>query len=255
MIRFNHYQQGVFFTSANVAVGKIYSVSGSISSYFHLKEANEDLLDRNLALRQEVTRLEDALRNKQIDAAELLSIKDAPLTEYKIYKANVINNSIDKPDNYITIDKGELDGIRPKMGVVGVNGIVGIVYMTSPHYSIVISLLNSKSSINCKILGSDYFGHLQWDYVDSRYSYLEDLPRHAAFELGDTVVTSGYSNVFPGKIIVGTVDDISDSKDGASYVLKVRLATDFGKLNSVRILARTGQEEQEELEEKATMAQ
>ena len=109
-------------------------------------------------------------------------------------------------------------------------------------------MLNSKSSISCKIVGSEYFGYLKWEYGDSRFAYLKDLPRHAEFNLGDTVVTSGYSTVFPAGVMVGTVDDMSDSHDGLSYLLKIKLATDFGKVSNVRVIARTGQEEQKVLE-------
>jgi len=252
LFRFNHYQQGVFFTSANAVTGKVYELSGGVSSYFHLKSTNEALLDRNLALEQQITQLEKALKVYHTDSLEIVSIKNTPLTDIEIFKADVINNSLTKADNYITIDKGEKDGIRPEMGVVDANGVVGIVYMTSGHYSVVISLLNSKSNISCKILGSDYFGYLKWEHGDSRYAYLKDLPRHAAFNLGDTVVTSGYSTVFPAGVMVGTVDDMSDSHDGLSYLLKVKLATDFGKVSTVRILSRSGQQEQHELEKKAT---
>lgn len=251
LFRFNHYQQGVFFTSANVVSGKVYEVSGGVSSYFHLKSINEALLDRNLALEQQITQLENALNEYHADSLEMVSIRNTPLTDYEIFKANVINNSLTNADNYITIDKGTKDGIRPEMGVVDANGVVGIVYMTSSSYSVVISLLNSKSNISCKIQGSDYFGYLKWEHGDSRFAYLKDLPRHAAFNLGDTVITSGYSAVFPAGVMVGTVDDMSDSNDGLSYLLKVKLATDFGKVNNVRILSRTGQEEQRELEKKA----
>jgi rod shape-determining protein MreC len=249
---FNHYQQGVFFTSANVVTGKAYELSGGVSSYFHLKSANEALLDRNIALEQQITQLERALKEYRIDSQEIVSIRNTPLADYKIFKANVINNSLTNADNYITIDKGEEDGIRPEMGVVDANGVVGIVYMTSAHYSIVISLLNSKSNISCKILGYDYFGYLKWEHGDSKYAYLKDLPRHAPFNLGDTVVTSGYSTVFPAGAIVGTVDDMSDSHDGLSYLLKVKLATDFGRVSTVRVLSKSGQQEQHELEKKAT---
>lgn len=252
LFRFNHYQQGVFFTSANVVTGKVYELSGGITSYFHLRSTNEALLDRNMALEQQVNQLEKTLRQYHLDSLEVVSIKNAPLTDVEIFKANVINNSLTSADNYITLDKGEQDGILPEMGVVDANGVVGIVYMTSQYYSVVISLLNSKSNISCKILGSDYFGYLKWEHGDSRYAYLKDLPRHAAFNLGDTVVTSGYSTVFPAGVMVGTVDDMSDSHDGLSYLLKVKLATDFGKVNAVRILSRTGQQEQLELEKKAT---
>lgn len=249
---FNHYQQSVFFSSANVVTGKVLDVSGGITSYFHLKSVNEDLLDRNMQLEQQINNLEKALMAYQVDSSQLSSIKNIPSTDYKLFKARVINNSLNQVDNYITLNKGAKDGIRPEMGVVDGNGVVGIVYETSSHYSVVISVLNSKSSISCKIVGSEYFGYLKWEHGDSQYAYLKDLPRHAEFNLGDTVVTSGYSTVFPEGIVVGTVDDMSDSNDGLSYLLKVKLATNFGKVSDVRVIAKTGQEEQKELEQKST---
>ena len=112
----------------------------------------------------------------------------------------------------------------------------------------VISLLNSKSSISCKVVGSDYFGYLKWQGRDVQYAYLKDLPRHAEFNLGDTVVTSGYSSIFPEGIMVGTVDDIQDSHDGLSYLLKIKLATDMGQVQAVRVVERIGQVEQMALE-------
>lgn len=248
LFRFNNYQQSVFFTSANVVAGKVYEVSGSISSYFHLKSINEDLLDRNMMLERQITNLENILRERQVDSVTMNSIRSLEQEDYRIFKAHVIRNSLSRVDNYITLDKGASAGIRPEMGVVDGNGVVGIVYKTSPSYSLVISVLNSKSSISCKIVGSEYFGYLKWEYGDSRYAYLKDLPRHAEFNLGDTVVTSGYSTVFPAGVMVGTVDDMSDSNDGLSYLLKIKLATDFGKLGNVRVISRTGQDEQKELE-------
>lgn len=252
LFRFNHYQQSVFFSSANVVAGKVYEVSGGIASYFHLKTVNEDLLDRNMVLEHQVSSLENALLALGTDSTEVSSVRNLPPTEYSIYKARVINNSLNLVDNYITLNKGSRDGIRSEMGVVDGNGVVGIVYETSPHYSVVISILNSKSSISCKIVGSEYFGYLKWEHGDSQYAYLKDLPRHAEFNLGDTVVTSGYSTVFPEGVMVGTVDDMSDSNDGLSYLLKVKLATDFGKISDVRVISRTGREEQKELEHKST---
>ena len=252
LFRFNNYPQSVYFTSANVVTGKVYEVSGSVSSYFHLKSVNEDLLDRNMLLEQQIANLENALRERQVDSVIVNSIRNLDNKDYQIFKAHVIRNSLNQADNYITLDKGSSSGIRPEMGVVDGNGVVGIVYKTSPNYSLVISVLNSKSSISCKIVGSEYFGYLKWEHGDSRYAYLKDLPRHAEFNLGDTVVTSGYSTVFPAGVMVGTVDDMSDSNDGLSYLLKIKLATDFGKLGDVRVIARTGQMEQQELENMST---
>ncbi|WP_431433504.1 rod shape-determining protein MreC [Bacteroides hominis] len=251
LFRFNHYQHSVYFSSANVVAGKVYEVSGGITSYFHLKSVNEDLLDRIMELEQQNSNLENALVKHLSDSTELNSIRNLSDTDYEIFKARVINNSLNLVDNYITLNRGSKDGIRPEMGVVDGNGVVGIVYETSSHYSRVISVLNSKSSISCKIVGSEYFGYLKWEYGDSRYAYLKDLPRHAEFNLGDTVVTSGYSTVFPEGIMIGTVDDMADSNDGLSYLLKVKLATDFGKVSEVRVIARTGQREQKELEQKS----
>ncbi len=250
LFRFNHYQGSVFFTSGNKVVGKVYEISGGISSYFHLKAVNEDLLDKNIFLEQQVVALQKKLYNLKIDSAAVTQIGDSALSAYQVIKANVINNSLNRIDNYITLDKGSADGVRSEMGVVTGNGVVGIVYMTSPHYSIAISVLNSKSSINCKIKGSDYFGYLKWKGGSSQYAYVKDLPRHAKFALGDTVVTNGYSSVFPSGIMVGTVDDMSDSHDGLSYLLRVKLATDFGKIDAVRIISRHTFREQRELEKK-----
>ena len=252
LFRFNNYQQSVYFTSANTVVGAVYEVSGGISSYFHLKSVNEDLLDRNMLLEEQINNLEKALKERQLDSIAVNSIRKMPQKDYQLFKARVIKNSLNLADNYITLDKGASSGIHSEMGVVDGNGIVGIVYETSPSFSVVISVLNSKSNISCKIVGSDYFGYLKWEHGDSRYAYLKDLPRHAEFNLGDTVVTSGFSTVFPEGIMVGTVDDMSDSHDGLSYLLKIKLATDFGKLSDVRVIARNGQQEQKELENKTT---
>ncbi len=249
LFRFNHYQQSVFFTSANSAAGKVYEWSGAVTSYFHLKSVNEDLLDRNMLLEQRVAQLEKYLLDQGADSIKLNSLDHMAAGDYRIFKANVIKNSLMMADNYITLDAGEEAGIRPDMGVVDANGVVGIVYKTSAHYSLVLPLLNSKSSISCKIVGSDYFGYLKWEGGDSRFAYLKDLPRHAEFNLGDTVVTSGYSAVFPAGVMVGTVDDMQDSHDGLSYLLKIKLATDFGKVSNVRVIARSGQEEQKKLED------
>ena len=248
LFRFNRYQQSVFFTSVNAVVGKVYEASGGVTSYFHLKDVNEDLLDRNMYLEQRVAALEKALREETQDTVRLNSLDTYVHSDYEIFRGNVIKNTLNRADNYITLDCGEKAGIRPEMGVVDANGVVGIVYKTSAHYSLVISLLNSKSNISCKIVGSDYFGYLKWEGTDSRYAYLKDLPRHAEFSLGDTVVTSGYSAVFPEGVLVGTVEDMQDSHDGLSYLLKIKLATDFGKLTNVRVVARDGRDEQRTLE-------
>ena len=250
LFRFNNYQGSAFFTSSNQVAGMAYEAANNVTGYFHLKSINDDLVQKNMELELQMEHLRKALMELTSDSTGLERMKSDALKGYDIYRANVINNSLTHVDNYITIDKGENDGIRSEMGVINGNGVVGIVYHTSANYSVVIPILNSKSSISCKIKQSDYFGFLKWEGGSSRYATVKDMPRHSLFSLGDTIVTSGHSAVFPGGIPIGTVEDISDSHDGLSYLLKVKLFTDFGRLNDVRVIAQKGQEEQLELEQR-----
>ena len=250
LFRFNNYQGSAFFTSSNQVAGMVYEAANNVTGYFHLKSINDDLVQKNVELELQMERLRSALMELTSDSTGLERMKSDALKGYDIYRANVINNSLTHVDNYITLDKGENDGIRSEMGVINGSGVVGIVYHTSSNYSVVIPILNSKSSISCKIKRSDYFGFLKWDGGSSEYATVKDMPRHSLFSLGDTIVTSGHSAVFPGGIPIGTVEDMSDSHDGLSYLLKVKLFTDFGRLNDVRVIAQKGQEEQLELEQK-----
>ena len=250
LFRFNNYQGSVFFTSSNYMAGAVYETANSVTGYFHLKSINDDLAQKNVELELQMERLLEKLTELSHDSSGIERMRKESLSGYDIFKAKVVNNTLTHADNYITLDKGEKDGIRSEMGVVDGNGVVGIVYMTSDHYSVVIPVLNSKSSISCKIKNSDYFGFLKWDGGASNYATVKDMPRHSLFSLGDTIVTSGHSAVFPSGIPVGTVEDISDSHDGLSYLLKVRLFTDFGKLNDVRVIAKKTQEEQLRLEKR-----
>ena len=250
LFRFNNYQGSVFFTSSNYMAGAVYETANSVTGYFHLKSINDDLAQKNVELELQMERLLEKLTELTHDSTGIERMRKESLSGYNIFKAKVVNNTLTHADNYITLDKGEKDGIRSEMGVVDGNGVVGIVYMTSDHYSIVIPVLNSKTSISCKIKNSDYFGFLKWDGGASNYALVKDMPRHSLFSLGDTIVTSGHSAVFPSGIPVGTVEDMSDSHDGLSYSLKVKLFTDFGKLNDVRVIAKKTQEEQLRLEKR-----
>ncbi|WP_018109544.1 rod shape-determining protein MreC [Bacteroides propionicifaciens] len=236
IFKYNNYQHSVYLTSANTATGKMYEWKSTVTSYFHLKSINEDLLDRNIELEKKIANLQATIREEYSLEEDHRLLDDVVTSKYKFFKAHVVQNSLNSANNFITLDKGSLDGIRPEMGVIDGNGVVGIVYKTSPHYSWVMSLLNTKSNISCKIAGNNYFGNLTWEYGDVGYAYLRDLPRHATFSLGDTIVTSGFSAIFPEGILVGTIDDMSDIDDGFSFYLKVKLSVDFGKLDGVRVI-------------------
>ena len=150
----------------------------------------------------------------------------------------MVSNTIDQHDNVITIDRGEADGVERDMGVACGNGVVGVVFLTSAHYAVVIPVLNVTSSrISCAIRGRGYFGYLQWYGGDPAVAYVEDIPRHARFKCGDWVETSGYSAIFPPGILVGKIEKIYNSADGLSYRLKVRLSTDFACLRDVTVIS------------------
>lgn len=249
LFRFNGYQGSVFFSSANRLSGAVYEVAHKVTGYFNLKRINTDLVQQNVELEIQMEQLREAYKRLIVDTTVITQIERDALIDYEFIKANVINNNIVYTNNYLTIDRGEADGVYREMGVVGGNGVVGIVYKTSAHYAVIIPILNAKSSISCKIKRSDYFGFLKWTGGSPVYAFIKDMPRHSIFELGDTIVTSGHSAIFPPGIPVGTVDDIGDSHDGLSYLLRVKLFIDFSCLSEVRVLSKKNGLEQKELEE------
>ncbi len=248
LFHFNNYQGSAFFTSANYVAGNVYKAEEQLTGYFHLKSINQELVQQNIELALQLEAYRDKLYELSEDTAEIERMKQDALQQYAIIKGKVINNSINHSDNYITINKGELDGVRSEMGVVSGNGVVGIVYLTSKHFSVIIPILNSKSNISCKIKNNEYFGVMTWEGGSSQYALINDMPRHAEFSVGDTIVTSGHSAVFPRGLPIGTVHNINDSHDGLSYQLKIKLFTDFAKLHDIRIISKNGNNEQQELE-------
>ncbi len=244
----NPYQRHVYMTSASRVSATVYDAAHSVTGYFHLRSINDDLQRRNAQLESEVI----ALRSK-VDALELEASADSlvvvePLKQYDFILAPVINNSITHPYNYITIAKGEADGVKPEMGVVDQNGVVGVVNVTGNRYSRIISLLNPDFRLSCKLKGSDVFGSLVWDGKSPREALLEELPKHTVFEPGDTIITSGYSAVFPEGIPVGIVKGNEHNADDNFFTLRVELLTDFSKLSTVRLVVSNDRDEIKKIE-------
>ena len=237
LFQFNSYQGSVWFSTANVAAGKIYAWNSEIESFFSLTKVNEELTQRNIYLEHQVTQLSNRISKLTDDGSFLHSNQLQLLANYKLIPAKVVTNETNKRDNLITIDKGAADGIKKDMGVVSGTGVVGIIYMTSPHYSIVIPVLSSQSNISCTIEKRGYFGYLHWNGGPSSLAYVDDIPRHAKFRRGDNIVTSGYSSIFPEGIMVGKVGYVFNSADGLSYRVQVHLSTDFGRLRDVCVIA------------------
>jgi len=243
LFQYNSYQGSVWFSSANVVSGKVYEWSSEVESFFSLTKVNEELTQRNTYLEHQVAQLSEKLSSSTGDSAFLHSSQVQMLAQYKLIPAKVITNEISKRDNLITIDKGEADGVFKDMGVVSGTGIVGIVFMTSTHYSIVIPVLSSQSNISCTIKNRGYFGYLHWNGGPCSLAYMDDVPRHAHFRRGDDVVTSGYSSIFPEGIMVGKVGYVFNSADGLSYRVQVKLSTDFGRLRDVCVIADSAMKE------------
>jgi putative cell shape-determining protein mreC len=235
LFRYNSYQGSVWFSSANAVTGKVYEWDSAVESYFSLSGVNSQLTQRNAFLEQQVRMLDDSIarltRSQEAAVTRLSSM--APFQGCRLIPAKVVANMVNRYDNLITIDKGSADGVKRDMGVVCGMGVVGIVYLVSEHYSIVIPALNSHSNISCTIQRRGYFGYLRWRGGSSQLAYLEDVPRHAHFKLGDNVVTSGYSSVFPPGVMVGKVLHVFNSADGLSYRVQVKLSTDFARLRDV----------------------
>ncbi|MDR3268446.1 MAG: rod shape-determining protein MreC [Tannerella sp.] len=248
----NAYQRNVFLGSANSAVGYVSSVSSYVLSYTRLREENKRLFERNGLLEMEILELAqqlDILKSNQLAYDHVMP--DSIAEDYHYITASVVNNSVTRLSNYITIDKGAEDGIEPDMGVVSVWGVVGIVSTVKAHFSVIIPLLNPKSKLSCKLYGGDFYGSLSWDGRDMRYAYLEELPNHVEFHEGDTVITSGFSAIFPAGIWVGTVVETDKTREHNFYSLKVKLATDFQRLRSVRVMKNHYQEERLAVEREA----
>lgn len=255
LYRNNAYQRNIMLSSANVLTAEFSSVAGFVKSYMDLRDANKQLLERNGQLEIELLDLQDELEMLKADSVTFSGYVVDSLEKkefsYDFIIASVVNNSVNRLLNYITIDKGRADGVSPDMGVVSEEGVVGVVSTVSDHFSVVIPLLNPKSRLSCKVLGSSHFGTLAWDKSDPNYASLSDLPKHVEFEIGDLVVTSGYSAIFPAGIIVGTVVDYKKLHDDNFYSLKILLATDFKSLKNVRIIKNFSQEERLQLEKEA----
>ena len=236
LFTYNNYQGSIWMSSANAVSGKVYEVNAGVEQYFSLTDINEQLTKRNLYLEQRVQDLSSQIAAKTGDSA-LMKLENYQLMKkFNLIPAKVVSNSIDKRDNLITIDKGEVDGVRKDMGVACGYGVVGIVFMTGRHYSVVMPILNSNSSISCTINKRGYFGYLHWTGGNSRVAFMDEVPRHAHFNLYDKVVTSGYSSVFPPGIEIGKIIHVYNSSDGLSYRCMVELSTNFAKLRDVSVI-------------------
>lgn len=248
LFKYNNYQGSVYFTTANRVTGSIYSCASHVVSYLHLGTENRYLESENERLRREVLALRKHLRRTDSVSAQAMEHVAAL---YDVVPAQVVSSTLHRSNNLITIDKGTKDGIRPEMGVVCSRGVVGIVYLTSHNYSVVIPLLNISSQISCRLKHSDFFGTMQWRRGDPTLSYVTGIPKYAKAKRGDVIETNGYSDIFPEGLPVGKVLKVGNAPDGLTYELTVRLSTDFMTLRNVSVITNYTKPERKLLEQQA----
>ncbi|MCH5241026.1 MAG: rod shape-determining protein MreC [Muribaculaceae bacterium] len=235
LFTYNAYHSSIYFSSANAVSSSVYGASSEITGYFNLREINRDLEENNARLENEVLNLRHQLAELNTLISDSLEFDNSKV-RYDYVPATVINNNVRHPKNYFSINRGSNDGIRVGQGVVDHNGVVGIVNVTGKNTARVISLLNETQRFSVKIKNTDYIGSLSWKGGDPSVAYMEEVPRHTKYQVGDTVVTSGYSLSFPANIPVGVIMNRIKGADDNFFILKVRLTPNFKSLGTVRVI-------------------
>lgn len=234
LVRSSQPHQSIYLSSANAIGGVVYGTASEITDYFGLLSVNERLQESNAKLQNEVLNLRNEIAQYRTLVQDTIEMWTQ--NRFNYIGASVINNSTRHPRNYFTIDRGSDDGVRPGMGIVDQSGIVGIVDVAGKHTSRAISVLNQTQHFSAKIKETPYVGSLTWRGGDPSIAYLEEVPRHAKYHIGDTVTTSGFSTTFPEGIDIGTIIGRVKTHDDTFYVLKIKLASNFKALGTVRII-------------------
>ncbi len=228
IVRQSNFHQAAYFNASGDLVGRVYQSFDKVSSYLSLKQKNESLAQEN-ALLQEVI-----ANNNYRKQDTGIHITDSMARAFHLISAKVISNSVNKMNNYIIINKGSAQGIEKKMGVFSDKGIVGVVKDVSKNYAAIMSILHKETKVSIKTHG--YFGSLIWEGYDATHATVPDIPKHVKLAVGDTIFTSGFSAIFPEKLMVGTIEKY-EIKEGSNFFnIKVRLAIDFYHLDYVYII-------------------
>lgn len=232
IFNFNHYQKVRFLNTSSEITGKVYDSFSKMYDFFRLPAINRELSAENARLRSIL-----GVSGTPGEIADSL-VSHYPSADYQFnfIPARIINNTVNRQQNFLTLDKGLLDGIKPEMGIITANGVVGIVTHVSPSYASGISLLNTRWNVSAKLSRNGYFGSLVWDGKDYRKALLNDIPFHVDISAGDTVVTSGYSVFFPEGILLGTVESFEKGGGDNFYTIRVILSVDFKAISYVEVI-------------------
>lgn len=248
IVKNNRYQSAAFFNSTNKYAAKAMGASNAVVEYLNLKKVNNDLAQENARLNYLYTQLQQ-LQSDSVSGGYGLDSAVAGRFQFKV--AKVINNSTSKFNNYLTLDKGTADGIRPRMGVISPEGVVGRVLYCSEHFSTVASVLHLKMQFSVKFKKSGEIGSARWSGYDAREIDLIDVPPHINLQKGDTIITSSYNPFYPEGIMVGTIKDFSQQSGNSGFYenVDVALSTDFYKLSYVYVVSNKLIAEQDSLEQ------
>lgn len=246
------YRNGVILSSANIVSGTVIEYANKSNEYLGLHEANIDLMAHNAKLEQENQQLKYLLKRLGVDSLSWQRLSTDSVIRpfpYQYKVAQVVGTTVSGGNNYLTIDMGKSGGVYNDMGVVSNDGVVGVVEATGSKYAKVIPLVNTKFNLNCKpSTQSDFVGTLVWEGKDLQHSLLTNLPKHAPYNVGDSVITSGYSSFFPEGLFVGTVVGEGESPNDNFRALRVKLGVPFSTLKYVYVIQNYEREERKLLE-------
>lgn len=244
IIENNSYQGAKYFNTSNRLAAGLLQTSDNITDYFALAEVNEELSKENAELKTRLRQLNQSLFNPDVEI-----IRDNEIVSmYEYMRAKVINNSTRRFNNYITINKGNKDGVEPDMGVIDNNGVVGKVKSVSSNFSVITSILHSDVLVSSKIKRTGDLSTTKWGGVDPYKAQLLYIPLHVKLQKGDTIVTSGYNAIFPENIPIGTISSFEATEDALFYDVELDLASDLNKLSYVYIIKNKLRVEQDSIE-------
>lgn len=244
IVRNNNFQRASVVNSTNRVAARIDAGVSFLTEYINLRSTNDALSRENAALKTllpDVAYIDSAIRAQKVDTIYK--------QQYTFLTAKVINNSVNRRSNYLTLNKGSRQGIEREMGVISTDGVVGIVKDVSEHYCTVYSFLHKDTRISARIKKSGYIGSMVWEGFDETHGKLNDIAKHVKIAKGDTIVTSSFSAIFPEGVMIGTVDEVNAKTGNNFQDIKVKLSTPFGKLTYVFVVSNLFKDEQRALEE------
>ncbi|MCF8230570.1 MAG: rod shape-determining protein MreC [Bacteroidales bacterium] len=254
VVQHHNYQRSVVNQYTNQLTGSVYMLFNNASEYFKLVTINEELQQENAALRNILKSsviINDTSTAKKQDTLSFMSM-DSSYRQYYVYEpVKIIHNSIHKANNYIMINKGQKHGIEQDMGLMGADGIMGIVVSTSPHFSWAMSMLHSNVRISAMLKKNNQMGTVSWEGNDFKTGTLSDIPTHINVASGDTIITSGFSNIFPEGLLIGKVTQASVDKKQNNYDITFRFAEDFNALQYGYVIKNLYRKEQQNLIEES----